>query len=198
MGCHFLLQEIFLTQGSKLGLPHCRQTLYQNLWCGFDSTPLPQDICIFISYQPCNMALCYNHNHVLPFSWVFTRFAFSLPQSHLYHLPNFSISAQIMLSQGWRPWILPLPPQPPHIASIRLGAGSLLYLHCLAFCRHFIYSADIIGCPLFVRHPSKWRHAKEHGWKSESLTVTTSRNCKTRAVHQVWRGKEGSFPHETC
>ena len=27
MGCHFLLQEIFPTQGSNLGLPHCRQTL---------------------------------------------------------------------------------------------------------------------------------------------------------------------------
>ena len=26
--CHFLLQGIFLTQGSKPGLPHCRQTLY--------------------------------------------------------------------------------------------------------------------------------------------------------------------------
>ena len=25
-GCHFLLQEIFLTQGLNLGLPHCRQT----------------------------------------------------------------------------------------------------------------------------------------------------------------------------
>ena len=27
-GCHFLLQEIFLTQGLNPGLPHCRQTLY--------------------------------------------------------------------------------------------------------------------------------------------------------------------------
>ena len=29
MGCHFLLQGIFLTQGSNPGLPHCRQTLYR-------------------------------------------------------------------------------------------------------------------------------------------------------------------------
>ena len=29
VGCHFLLQEIFLTQGSNLGLPHCRQMLYR-------------------------------------------------------------------------------------------------------------------------------------------------------------------------
>ena len=28
MGYHFLLQEIFLTQGLNLGFPHCRQTLY--------------------------------------------------------------------------------------------------------------------------------------------------------------------------
>ena len=28
VGCHFLLQGIFLTQGSKLGLLHCRQILY--------------------------------------------------------------------------------------------------------------------------------------------------------------------------
>ena len=27
VGCHFLLQRIFLTQGSNPGLPHCRQTL---------------------------------------------------------------------------------------------------------------------------------------------------------------------------
>ena len=28
VGCHSLLQRIFLTQGSNLGLPHCRQILY--------------------------------------------------------------------------------------------------------------------------------------------------------------------------
>ena len=28
VGCHFLLQRIFLTQGSNLGLPHRRQMLY--------------------------------------------------------------------------------------------------------------------------------------------------------------------------
>ena len=27
VGCHFLLQTIFLTQGSNLGLPHCKQAL---------------------------------------------------------------------------------------------------------------------------------------------------------------------------
>ena len=28
VGCHFLLQRIFPTQGSNPGLPHCRQMLY--------------------------------------------------------------------------------------------------------------------------------------------------------------------------
>ena len=28
VGCHFLLLGVFPTQGSNLGLPHCRQTLY--------------------------------------------------------------------------------------------------------------------------------------------------------------------------
>ena len=29
VGCHFLLLGIFSNQGSNLGLPHCRQTLYR-------------------------------------------------------------------------------------------------------------------------------------------------------------------------
>ena len=29
VGCYFLLQGIFLTQGSNLGLPHCRQILHR-------------------------------------------------------------------------------------------------------------------------------------------------------------------------
>ena len=29
VGCHCLLQVIFLTQGLNPGLPHCRQTLYR-------------------------------------------------------------------------------------------------------------------------------------------------------------------------
>ena len=29
VGCHVLLQGIFLTQGSNPGLPHCREILYQ-------------------------------------------------------------------------------------------------------------------------------------------------------------------------
>ena len=38
VGCHFLLQEIFLTQGLNPGLPHCRQTLYRLSHQGFPDT----------------------------------------------------------------------------------------------------------------------------------------------------------------
>ena len=37
VGCHFLLQGIFLTQGSNSGLPHCRQTLYHLSHLGIPS-----------------------------------------------------------------------------------------------------------------------------------------------------------------
>jgi len=38
VGCHFPLQEIFLTQGMNLGFPHCRQTLY---YLSHQGSPLP-------------------------------------------------------------------------------------------------------------------------------------------------------------
>ena len=34
VGCHALLQGIFPTQGSNLGLPHCRQILYHLSYLG--------------------------------------------------------------------------------------------------------------------------------------------------------------------
>ena len=39
MGCHFLLQGFFPTQGSNSGLPHCRQTLYRlrHLQCPYNA-----------------------------------------------------------------------------------------------------------------------------------------------------------------
>ena len=36
VGCHFLLQGIFLTQGSNSGLLHCRQTLCHIIFCRND------------------------------------------------------------------------------------------------------------------------------------------------------------------
>ena len=49
MGCHFLLQVIFPTQGSNPGLSHCRQTLYllnlDSILKSGDIT-LPTKVCI--------------------------------------------------------------------------------------------------------------------------------------------------------
>ena len=42
---HFLLQGIFLTQGSNLGLPHCRQTLFCLSYHGSTFTHLKKILC---------------------------------------------------------------------------------------------------------------------------------------------------------
>ena len=42
VGCHFLLQGIFPTQGLNLGLPHCRQMLYHLSHQG--SQPKPKSV----------------------------------------------------------------------------------------------------------------------------------------------------------
>ena len=44
VGCHFLLQRIFLTRGWNPGLLHCRQILYQlSHWSGLPF-PSPEDL----------------------------------------------------------------------------------------------------------------------------------------------------------
>ena len=50
VGCHFLLQAIFPTQGSNLGLPHCRQSFYhlshQESWlCSIESVLIHSSTC---------------------------------------------------------------------------------------------------------------------------------------------------------
>ena len=53
MGCHFFLQSIFPTQGSNLGLPHCRQTLY----------PLSHQGCYFLIYNKVIQLYIYIYTH---------------------------------------------------------------------------------------------------------------------------------------
>ena len=53
VGCHFLLQGIFPTQGSNPGLPHCRQMLY--CWSHQESPKIERnESCSFMldSLQP--------------------------------------------------------------------------------------------------------------------------------------------------
>ena len=46
VGCHFLLQRIFPTQGSNLGVPHCRQTL-----CHLSHHGSPGEVTVHITHQ---------------------------------------------------------------------------------------------------------------------------------------------------
>ena len=64
VGCHFLLQGIFPTQGSNPGLPHCRQTLYH------------------LSHQgsPLVLGLCQN---VLFVKWICIFWKFKMDLIHL-------------------------------------------------------------------------------------------------------------------
>ena len=48
MGCHFLFQGLFPTQGSNPGLPHCRQTLYRLSHQGFPIQSLWRTIWRFL------------------------------------------------------------------------------------------------------------------------------------------------------
>ena len=50
VGCHFLLQRIFLTQGSNPGLPYCRPVLYRlshQIWCQIQMADLHVEITEF-------------------------------------------------------------------------------------------------------------------------------------------------------
>ena len=51
MGCHFLFQEIFPTQGSNPGLTHCRQMLYHLSHPGSPFCVCVCDICCEIVAQ---------------------------------------------------------------------------------------------------------------------------------------------------
>ena len=68
VGCHFLLQGIFPTQGSNLGLPHCRQMLYHlghreaslsftlmfTLSLIWPQEPLQASFCVILTH-PCHL-----------------------------------------------------------------------------------------------------------------------------------------------
>ena len=57
MGCHSLLQGIFMIQGSNLGLPHCRQILYHqatkedNSKRGKDPLKMSPLNCLYLAFR---------------------------------------------------------------------------------------------------------------------------------------------------
>ena len=52
VGCHFLLQGIFQTQGSNQGLLHCRQTLYQLNHQGSPGMPFSSVLLRYLNFLP--------------------------------------------------------------------------------------------------------------------------------------------------
>ena len=63
MGCHGLLQGIFPTQGSNLGLPHCRQMIYQ---LSYEGSPFLLVVVSIFALFIFNL-FCYVHDG----SWLF-------------------------------------------------------------------------------------------------------------------------------
>ena len=99
VGCHFLLQGIFLTQGSNPGLPHCRQMLYRLSHQGSPHLTV-NHIHVFSSLYLCTSVLymyMYNHKHVISFLYFFV---------FLGLFPGGSGSKESVCNAGYLVWLL--------------------------------------------------------------------------------------------
>ena len=100
VGCHFLLQGIFPTQGLNPGLPHCRRTLYQ-----LRTREATNQVSVQFSSvqsQSC-LTLCHPMNRSTP----------GLPVHH--HLPEFTKTHVHRVGdaiQPSHPLSSPFPPAP--------------------------------------------------------------------------------------
>ena len=108
VGCHFLLQGIFPTQGSNPGLPHCRQTLYRlshlaSLLTLPPTSPIPPleviteyraELAVLYSSFP--LASCFTHGRVY-MSVLLFEFALPSPSSPVSaSLLSLSVSLQMV------------------------------------------------------------------------------------------------------
>ena len=67
MGCHALLQGIFPTEGLNLGLPHCRQILYQLSHQGICALGGGVCMCVFFFVRPKTRPTSLMASDLLPF-----------------------------------------------------------------------------------------------------------------------------------
>ena len=84
MGCHFLHQGIFPTQGSNLGLPHCRQTLYH---LSYQRSPKQSE-----AHINCSMNVCW------PRKWVKRKFRL------LFRFLFVGLSCDFGVCGAWTTW----------------------------------------------------------------------------------------------
>ena len=80
VGCHYLLQSIFPTQGLNLGLVHCRRILYQ----------LSHQECCYLHLSV--IPSCHGHQKILPLPWGNSRKTNCFPM-------EFLILLQFLFSQ---------------------------------------------------------------------------------------------------
>ena len=102
MGCHFLLQGIFLTQGSNLGLPHCRQTLYHVSYQGRPFTiSFRMDWFNLLAVQRTLKSLLQHHSSKGSILWCSAFFTVQLSHPYLttgktIHLTGWIFVGQVM------------------------------------------------------------------------------------------------------
>ena len=95
MGCHFLLQGIFLSQGSNPGLLHCRQILY---WLSHQEAQNAYVLCLVIQSYP---TLCDLMDCSLPGSFVLG----DSPGKNI-GVGFYAVLQEIFPSQGSNPGLL--------------------------------------------------------------------------------------------
>ena len=101
VGCQFLLQEIFPTQGSNLGLPHCRQTLYHLSHQGYSRKYSISQLSSYLYTCLWFLSLCGSKSN-LPLLQVFK----GLKDIHFYCIPvqyikikcNFNINCNLEIT----------------------------------------------------------------------------------------------------
>ena len=116
VGCHFLLQEIFPTQGSNPGLPHCGQTLYHLSHQGSSLMDSVNVNWMNGWVSKCSQGFCSD-----PSSWVLQKWVQGPPTTH----PHSSITHLLILKLHLSfQMVLVVKNPPANVEDIRDAVGS--------------------------------------------------------------------------
>ena len=135
MDCHFLLQGIFPTQGSKLGFPHCRQMLY---CLSHQGSP-------FLFPFPSNSTPDHFHkgeNYVLKYICVYTYIYTYYIYTHIHtHTQNPKTSLLKTPEQSFMSLEVTWPSKAWHDLTLSSSVSSCSMYPPYLFCIPLIYSA---------------------------------------------------------